>query len=170
MRGPIPTADPEIVRQLLANPDLGFQAIADRVGVSRERIRQIAKRFGVTGRQCKVSRRNTRFMAETKVREAEEAAIFDHWQKTGQCDGIRAAMVINRSLVVVGMKRCCRCNQPKRIAEMSLQKSTRCKSCTAKNTAEWRARFKERDLDAYRLYRARHNRQWTDNKRKDRGR
>ena len=47
--------NPEIrlrVRALLARktPALNFAEIGDLLGVSRERVRQIAKEFGVTGR------------------------------------------------------------------------------------------------------------------------
>jgi len=132
------TADPEAVRGLLNNPDLTLTDISDQVGVSRERVRQIAKRFGVTGRQRELVRRNTRFMAEAKAREAGRLAIFDRWQKTGECDGPKAARIINDYLATCGQNRCSQCNTAKDLELMSKVKGGRrryrCNACNAANS------------------------------------
>lgn len=137
-RGPQPTANPDLVYTLLKHTDLDFQDIAELVGVSRERVRVVALRFGVIGRKRMEARKEKRITERTERREAEDTAIFSAWVETGKCDNLRVSMAINRYLSATGFKRCCACNLPKPIAQFStcgpLKHSNRCKKCTAKSS------------------------------------
>ena len=137
-RGPKPTFDHNLVQNLLENTDLDFQGIAERVGVTRERVRVIALRFGVTGRKRRESLRLKLVTECANRREAEDTAIFTAWVENGKCDNLRVSRAINRYLSWTGFKRCCACNLPKPIAQFStrgpLKHSSRCKKCTAKSS------------------------------------
>lgn len=112
--------DPEQIRKLLQDPTLRHVDIAARVGVSRERVRQIALRFGDTGYgrypKLKAHRRANRF--------------------TGRVPRLKFSIWVNRALSEIDYRYCYCCrgaieqNQFPHIAKGKQALSSRCKECT----------------------------------------
>lgn len=139
--GGLAVADPKEIEILLADPSLTLQEIGERVGVCRERVRQIALRFNVLGRDRVVERRRFRIAEKSEAREAEEERLFLAWELYGECESWRASRIINVRLAAIGQKRCCECNLPRPISEMAKsdggKPGARCRECNARNTREY---------------------------------
>lgn len=72
-RGPDPVDRPDILK-LLRNPLLTFQDIADKVGLSRQRVGMIARRYGVTGEQRRPRRTTLRRELRRVLRKRKASA------------------------------------------------------------------------------------------------
>jgi len=152
-RGPKPTANPDYVHTLIKSTNMTFQDIAEWVGVSRQRVHQIAMSFGITGRQRRKAQQTKDTSEILRRREDEDDAIFDAWAETGKCDNIHASRAINRYLSVDGLRRCCVCNLPKHIEQFSKRgpqkHSNRCKKCTAKAKSVYYSAIRVKRSNAY---------------------
>lgn len=73
-----PNKDQTEVLNYLSNPDLSFTEIANKVGLSRERVRQIARDYlGITGRQRQVERREEEVVKTTLPDKHPQQELID---------------------------------------------------------------------------------------------
>lgn len=126
------------IKTLLEDPALLLSDIAEKVGLTRERVRQIAKRFGTTGRLREKDRKRAKLDAKKAAIAARDRAIVEAWETRKECKNKLHSAVINVHLAKQGMKRCCQCGIPKLLENMSKgaggKRTSRCSACNAKNS------------------------------------
>lgn len=150
----------EEIEYLILKGELNFSEIGVRVGLSHERVRQIARPLGVTGRGRIAERISTRLVAERARKEAEIARIINAWEVHGECKSSWAARIIRQHLAKSGKFRCCQCGNPKLLSEMAKTgkgQAKRCLLCQAENKRRWYRDLKDRDPRRLQAMIKRHN-------------
>lgn len=127
------------VASLLEDQARSFSDIAREVGVTRERVRQLAKSFGVIGREMEAVRRKVREAEKAAAKEARLKLVLTEWERNRRVS--RANVIfLNRYLHSKGRFRCGSCNNSYPLEKKVSGRSNVCRLCASARIMRSRSR------------------------------
>ena len=145
------------IESMLAEGRSNFTEIARGIGCSRERIRQIAKSEGITGRGRSALRAADRILKAKAAKAEAHRLVIDRWESDNICCSKGDAMIINLHLGQRGEFRCGTCGERRPLSLRTKGPTNRCKGCNSANSKRSRDRLLRDNPELVRARQKLHN-------------